>query len=153
MPEDQTDVLEKKTARIRIIPLENQSRTSLVISEILGYADEKSPLDAGRLDVDTGIHGLKMIRLKKIATEKSDFPAFLWLPDNPQIEPEVGGDGEGVVIGRNFRLSGVEEVLNKGYLIRIPEMRRQAGGVFRKIINPDTLDFSFRLRISAPKTP
>ena len=55
-----------------------------------------------------------MIRLKKIATEKSDFQPSFGSQTTPQIEPEMSGDGDRVVIGRNFRLSGVEEVFEQG---------------------------------------
>ena len=84
--------MQQRIGRILLRPLALQF---LITSEVLSYADEESPLDAGRFDVDPGVHGLEMIRLEKITPENSDFPAFLWLPDNAQIEPEVGGDGKG----------------------------------------------------------
>ena len=149
-PGKKAKCMQQRIGRILLRPL---ALPFLITSEILGYADEESPLDAGRLDVDPGVHGLEMIRLEKITAEESDFPAFPWFPDNAQIEPEVGRDADRVVIGRNFRLSGIEEVLNKCYFIRLFEMGGQAGGVFRKIENPGTLDFAFCLRISAPDTP
>ena len=65
-------------------------------------------------------------------TEHSDFPAFLRLPDNTQIESEVGRYGDRIVIGRDIRLSGVKEVLNERYLIRVAKMRRQACSVSGK---------------------